>query len=152
MKKFIAKIVAAALLLTALATLCACGGSAKAAPAEVYTTQYAFVEAGYEGDCVNNVANTLVLNADGTYTYINNFTVNQVGGVVVFYTTDFYTGTYKVDSTADGVKTVTLAAPTAAVSNGMGTATTSAEDASLLEGFGGATVTCDTANNQLGLQ
>lgn len=151
MKK-LSKILAIVLTVAALcAMMTACSSGAKAAPAEVYTAQFAFVEAGYEGDCVNNTNQTLILNADGSYTYVENFNVNQVSGIVVFFSTTHYTGTYKVDSEADGVKTVTLSAPTAALNNSAGNATTSAEDPSLLEGFAGGTVTCDTGNNSWNL-
>lgn len=146
------KIIAMVLTLMLALGLTACGGDSSAsAPAEVYTTQSDFIEAGYEGDCINQIASTLVLNADGTYTLVSNFTVNQISGVVVFYTTTFYQGTYTVDSEEDGVKTVTLSDATSAVSNSMGAPTTSDDDAELLEDGAGQTVTCDTTNNQLTL-
>ncbi len=91
----------------------------------------------------------LALNTDGSYTLIKNFFVNQISGLVVAYTTDYFSGTYTVDSEADGVKTVTLSAPTSCVENMNGAASTSSEDSSLLEGFTGGTVTCDTATKAL---
>jgi hypothetical protein len=150
MKKLV-KIFALVLSLTMILTLSACGGGAKAEPAEVYNCQSDFVEAGYEGDCISTIASTLVLNSDGSYTLVSNFFVNQVSGVVVFFTTNYYTGTYTVDSEADGVKTVTLSDATHCVSNMNGTATTSDEDSSLLEDGAGQTVTCDTATLTLTL-
>ena len=63
------------------------GGSASAEPAEVYNSHTNFVEAGYEGDCINTVNITLILNADMTYTLVNDFCVNQVSGIIVFSNT-----------------------------------------------------------------
>ncbi len=144
MKK-LSKVLACLLAVLTLVSLCACGnGGAKAAPAEVYTCQSDFVEAGYEGDCINTNARVLVLNADGSYTLIKNFFVNQISGVVVAFTTDYFTGTYTAtEPDADGVKTVTLSAPTACVENMNGSASTSADYPDLLDGFAGGDVTVD---------
>lgn len=153
MKTKITKLLTLAMALCAALTLSACsGGSASAeAAVEVYTTQYDSVEAGYEGDCINTIATTLVLDGNGNYTLVSNFLVNQVSGVVVYYETNFYEGTYTVDSEADGVKTVTLSDATYALSNLSGVGATSDEDASLLDGGAGQTVTCDTSSNTLTL-
>ena len=147
MKK-LSKILSLALvLLMMVAMLSACGE--KGGPAELYNCQSDFVEAGYEGDCIMTNAYVLALNTDGSYTLMKNFFVNQVSGIVVAYTTDYFSGTYTVKSEADGVKTVELSAPTSCVENMNGSPLTSAEDSSLLEGFTGGTVTCDTATNTL---
>lgn len=153
MKTKITKLLTLAMALCAALTLSACsGGSASAeAAVEVYTTQNDFVEAGYEGDCVNTIATTLVLDGNGNYTLISNMMVNQVSGVVVYFETSFYEGTYTVDSEADGVKTITLSDATSAMVNASGVGTTSDEDATLLDGGAGQTVTCDTSSNTLTL-
>lgn len=154
MKTKITKILSLTLALCAILMLSACGSSSSSggeAATEVYTTQYDFVEAGYEGDCINTIATTLVLDGNGNYTLVSNFLVNQVSGAVVFYETSFYEGTYTVDSEADGIKTVTLSDATYALDNLSGVGTTSDEDASLLEDGAGQTVTCDTSSNTLTL-
>ncbi len=143
MKK-LSKILTIALALVMIVTLLSACGGKKAAPAEVYTCQSDFVEAGYEGDCINTNARVLVLNADGSYTLIKNFFVNQISGVVVAFTTDYFTGTYTAtEPDADGVKTVTLSAPTSCVENMNGSASTSADYPDLLDGFAGGDVTVD---------
>ena len=143
MKK-LSKILTIALALVMIVTLLSACGGKKAAPAEVYTCQSDFVEAGYEGDCINTNARVLVLNSDGSYTLIKNFFVNQISGVVVAFTTDYFTGTYTAtEPDADGVKTVTLSAPTSCVENMNGSASTSADYPDLLDGFAGGDVTVD---------
>jgi hypothetical protein len=149
MKKM-SKVLACLMAVLTLVSLCACGQSGSAASsAELYNCQSDSVEAGYEGDCIMTTAYVLALNSDGSYTLMKNFFVNQVSGIVVAYTTDYFTGTYKVDSEADGVKTVTLSAATDCLENVNGSPLTSTDDSSLLEGFTGGTVTCDTATNTL---
>lgn len=146
MKKM-SKIAVLALAFVMLASLAACGGGKAATPAEVYTAQSAYIEAGYEGECVNDLVDTLVLNADGAYTWTHTMMVNHnEAGVIVYYMTTIYEGTYTVDSEADGVKTVTLSDATKAMVNLNGGASTSDSDSSLLEGGEGRTVTCDTSN------
>ena len=108
-----------------------------------------FVEAGYEGDCINTNAYTLILSGDN-YTLQKAFYVNQISGVIVANTTAQYPGTCTV-SEADGVKTVTLNAPTEAFCNLNGGVSTSAEDPDLLSDFEWSTITCDTATKTLTL-
>ena len=125
------------------------GGSASSEPAEVYTSHNNFVEAGYEGDCINTVNTTLILNADGSYTLVSDFIVNQVSGIIVFSNTTYYEGTYEVTGESDGVKTVNLSDAVSASSNAAGLVTTSADDASLLDGCKAQTVTCNAADNSV---
>lgn len=150
MKK-LSKVLTLVLALTMILSLAACGEKGPAAgPAELYNCQSDFVEAGYEGDCIMTNAYVLALNTDGSYTLMKNFFVNQVSGVVVAFTTDYFTGTYTAtEPDADGVKTVTLSAPTSCVENMNGSASTSADYPDLLESFAGGTVTCDTVTNTL---
>lgn len=145
------KAIALALSLCLAFSLAACSGGGKATPAEVYTFETDFVEAGYEGDCINTNAYVLVLNSDGTYTFIHNFFVNQVSGVIVAFTKTTYTGTYTAGEASDGVKTVTLAAPTSGTQNANGGVTTSAEDAEILSGFEFGTITVDANTGTLSL-
>ena len=127
MKKTIAIVMT---LILALAFV-ACG--AKATPAEVYTAEGDWVEAGYEGDCIITNRLILVLNGDGTYALEDGFFVNQIMGNIVFYTKTMYKGTYTATAAdAEGNKTVTLAAPTSGYQNMNGVVSTSAEDAELL--------------------
>ena len=143
----------AALALAAVASLglAACGGSAKSAggSAEVYSYAEDFVDPAYQGDCINTNAYTLILSGDN-YTLQQAFYVNQISGVIVYSTTTQYTGTCTV-SEADGVKTVTLNAPTEAFNNLNGAISTSAEDPELLSDFEWSTITCDTATKTLTL-
>lgn len=149
MKK-LSKILIGLLAVLTLVSLSACGQSGSAtSAAELYNCQSDFVESGYEGDCIMTTAYVLALNGDGSYTLMKNFFVNQVSGIVVAYTTDYFDGTYTVDSESDGVKTVTLSAPTSCLENVNGSPVTSTEDSSLLDSFAGCTVTCDTATNSL---
>lgn len=144
------KKVSALILALCLAfSLAACGS--KATPAEVYTYEVDFTEAGYEGDCIMTNAYVLVLNSDGSYTFIHNFFVNQISGVIVTYTKTTYTGTYKAGDATEGVKTVTLEAPTAASQNMNGGVTTSAEDAEILAEFDYGTITVDANTGSLSL-
>ena len=122
------------LALTMTFAFAACG--AKAAPAELYTGEVDWVEAGYEGDCIITNRLVLVLNSDGTYTLEDGFFVNQVMGNIVFYTKTVFNGTYTAgQADADGIKTVTLAAPTSGSQNLNGVVATSAEDADILPSF-----------------
>lgn len=145
------KVFALVLSLCMIFSLAACSGGAKAAPAEVYTYEVDSLEAGYEGDCINTNGYILVLNSDGSYTLIQSFLVNQVSGVIVFFTKTTYTGTYTAGNATDGVKTVTLAAPTAASQNMNGGVTTSAEDPDLLADFSYSTITVDANTGILSL-
>lgn len=122
------------------------GGGGAAKPAEAYNSHSNFVEAGYEGDCINTINSTLILNADMSYTLMTDMCVNQVSGIIVFSNTTYYKGTYEIVSEADGMKTVKLSDATEATSNAAGHVTTSAEDASLLDGGKAQTVICDTAS------
>ena len=148
----IAKKLMSIVMVLALAVgVTACGGSAKSAGGSVEVYSYAedFVEAGYEGDCINTNAYTLIMSGDN-YTLQKAFYVNQISGVIVANTTAQYTGTCTV-SEADGVKTVTLNAPTEAFCNLNGGVSTSAEDPDLLSDFEWSTITCDTATKTLTL-
>lgn len=148
----IAKKLMSIVMVLALAVgVTACGGSAKSVGGSVEVYSYAedFVEAGYEGDCINTNAYTLILSGDN-YTLQKAFYVNQISGVIVANTTAQYTGTCTV-SEADGVKTVTLNAPTEAFCNLNGGVSTSAEDPDLLSDFEWSTITCDTATKTLTL-
>ena len=148
----IAKKLMSIVMVLALAVgVTACGGSAKSSGGSVEVYSYAedFVEAGYEGDCINTNAYTLILSGDN-YTLQKAFYVNQISGVIVANTTAQYTGTCTV-SEADGVKTVTLNAPTEAFCNLNGGVSTSAEDPDLLSDFEWSTITCDTATKTLTL-
>lgn len=147
------KALALVLSLCLIFSLAACGGgsSAKAAPAEVYTFETDFVEAGYEGDCIMTNAYILVLNSDGSYTFVHNFFVNQVSGIIVAFTKTTFNGTYTAGDAADGVRTITLAAPTSGSQNMNGGVTTSAEDAELLSEFDYGTVTVDANTGSLTL-
>ena len=148
----IAKKLMSIVMVLALAVgVTACGSSAKSAGGSVEVYSYAedFVEAGYEGDCINTNAYTLILSGDN-YTLQKAFYVNQISGVVVANTTTQYTGTCTV-SEANGVKTVTLNAPTEAFCNLNGGVSTSAEDPDLLSDFEWSTITCDTATKTLTL-
>lgn len=148
-KRVVSVALALTLALTMAFSLAACGGSDKGGAVEVYTYEEDFVEAGYEGDCINTNAYTLAISGD-TYVFQKSFLVNQISGVIVASTKTQFTGTCSVTE-ADGVKTVTLEAPTSAVSNMNGSATTSAEDPELLSEFEWSTITCDTATMTLTL-
>ena len=142
MKKTLAIVLALVMMLAFVA----CG--AKAIPAEVYTAESDWVEAGYEGDCIITNRLVLVLNGDGTYNLEDGFFVNQVSGVIVFYTKTMYKGTYTAGTAdAEGNKTVTLAAPTDGYQNMNGVVATAAEDAELLSTWNPAlgTITVNTA-------
>lgn len=139
-KKIVALVVALAL---AVCMVACNGGGSGAAAAEVYTYEEDFVEAGYEGDCINTNAYTLVLSGD-SYVLQYNFLVNQISGVIVASTKTQYKGSCSVTE-ADGVKTVTLEAPTSASCNMNGTVSTEADDPELLSDFEWTTITCDTA-------
>lgn len=144
MKKTLAIVLALVMMLAFVA----CGK--KAAPAELYTTESDFLEAGYEGDCVNTNAYTLVLGGDGNYILEQGFFVNQVSGAIVFFTKTVYNGTYTAtEKDADGIKTVTLAAPTAGFVNMNGGITTSAEDAEFLKEMPLNTVKVDTTSGTI---
>lgn len=144
MKKTLAIVLALVMMLAFVA----CG--AKAAPAELYTCESDFLEAGYEGDCINTNRYVLVLNGDGTYTLEQGFFVNQISGSIVFFTKTVYTGTFTAtEKDADGIKTVTLAAPTAGFVNMNGGITTSAEDAEFLADMPLNTVKVDTASGSI---
>lgn len=130
------KVIALVLTLAFALALTACGGSAKAAPAEFYTGETDWVEAGYEGDCIITNRLALVLNSDGTYTLEDGFFVNQVSGAIVFFTKTVYTGTYTAEqANADGIKTVTLNTPTNGTQNLNGVVATAADDADILASF-----------------
>lgn len=145
------KAITLVLSLCLIFSLAACGSGSKASPAEVYTFESDFIEAGYEGDCINTNAYVLVLNSDGTYTFIHNFFVNQVSGVIVASTKTTFNGTYTAGEAADGVKTVTLAAPTSGMQNMNGGVSTSAEDPELLSEFEYGTITVDANTGALSL-
>lgn len=148
----IAKKLMSIVMVLALAVgVTACGGNAKSAggSAEVYSYAEDFVDPAYQGDCINTNAYTLILSGDN-YTLQQAFYVNQISGVIVYSTTTQYTGTCTV-SEADGVKTVTLNAPTEAFNNLNGAISTSAEDPELLSDFEWSTITCDTATKTLTL-
>ena len=152
MKKWLmilSALVAVLIIVTIVTRTGGSGSGASSEPAEVYNFHTNFVEAGYEGDCINTMNNTLILNADGSYTLVTDFMVNQVSGIVVFSNTTYYEGTYEVAGETDGVKTVNLSDATSASSNAAGLVTTSAEDASLLDGCKAQTVTCNTADYSL---
>lgn len=137
------KVLAIVLALALAVCMVACSGGSGSAAAEVYTYEEDFVEAGYEGDCINTNAYTLVLSGD-SYVLQYNFLVNQISGVIVASTKTQYKGSCSVTE-ADGVKTVTLEAPTSASCNMNGTVTTEADDPALLTDFEWTTITCDTA-------
>lgn len=142
------KTIAIILTLVMLLAFVACG--AKAAPAELYTAEQDFVEAGYEGDCINTNRWVLVLGGDGNYTLEQGFFVNQIMGNIVFYTKTVYQGTYTAgEKNAEGVKTITLAAPTAGFVSMNGAITTSAEDAEFLADFSMNSVKVDTTSGSL---
>lgn len=149
----IKKIMSLVMVLAIAVGVTACGssasGSAKGGAVEVYSYAEDFVEAGYEGDCINTNAYTLVLSGD-SYTLQKAFYVNQISGVIVANTTTVFTGTC-TSTEADGVKTVTLNAPTEAFCNMNGGVSTSADDPELLNDFEWSTITCDTANKTLTL-
>ena len=124
MKKALIIILALCMVLS----LTACG--AKATPAEVYTAESDWVEAGYEGDCIITNRLVLVLNGDGSYSLEDGFFVNQVSGAIVYYVKTMYTGTYTAGAAdAEGNKTITLAAPTGGYQNMNGVVSTVADDA-----------------------
>lgn len=128
------KAIAIILTLVCILSLSACGG--KSAPAEYYSGEADWVESGYEGDTINTNRLALVLNSDGSYTLEDGFYVNQVSGVIVFYTKTIYTGTYTAgEANADGIKTITLNTPTDGMQNLNGVVATAAEDADILGGY-----------------
>ena len=138
------KILCIVLTLACVLALAACGSAPKAAPAEFYTGETDWVESGYEGDCIITNRLVLVLNADGTYALEDGFFVNQVMGAIVFYTKTVFNGTYTAGTAnADGIKTVTLAAPTSGSQNLNGVVATSAEDADILAAFQYGTIEVD---------
>lgn len=107
-----------------------CGSAEKP---RVYTTQSCYIEEAYRGDCWNGVSNTLILNADGTYTLIENTSIIQYSGVVVTYWTYTMEGTYEVSASTEESETVVLSAATSVEYNMNGTVTTSADNESLLQ-------------------
>ena len=149
MKKAIALVLSLCLIFSLAA--CSGGSGAKAAPAEVYTYEVDSVEAGYEGDCITTDSYVLVLNSDGSYTLIKNTFVNQISGVIVFFTKTTFNGTYTAGDASDGVKTVTLEAPTSGTQNMNGGVTTSAEDAEILADFSYSSITVDANVGTLSL-
>ena len=147
MKKALALVLALMMVLA----LSACGGE-KAAPAEFYTGESDWVEAGYEGDCIITNRLVLVLNPDGTYFLEDGFFVNQVMGSIVFYTKTVYIGTYTAgEANAEGIKTVTLAAPTDGSQNLNGVIATAADDADILPSFNPALGTIQVDVNAHGI-
>ena len=139
MKKKLAMV---AVLATMAVSVVGCG---KGGAAELYTTQSDFVEAGYEGDCVNTNQKILVLNSDGTYTLENDFLVHQISGVIVADTHTVFKGKYSAgEADADGVKEVTLEAPTDGYVNIKGAVTTVADDKSILDDFSDSTLKVNT--------
>ena len=147
MKKTLAIILALAMTLALTFALVGCG---KSAPAELYTGEFDFVEAGYEGDCINTNRTILVLNSDGTYTLEEGFFVNQVSGAIVYYTKTVSHGTYTAEKPdGDGVKTVSLAAPTSGLSNLNGAITTSQEDSSILSELTAKTLKVNTTSGSI---
>lgn len=144
-KKLITSIVLFGLLaVLTFATLMFSGCGSTEKP-RVYTTQSCYIEEAYRGDCWNGVNNTLILNADGTYTLIENTSIIQQSGVVVTYWTYTIEGTYTVSSSSETSETVVLNAATSVSYNMNGTVTTSADNDSLLQYSlaTGATYTCD---------
>ena len=132
------------LTLCMVLSLAACGDT-PAKPSELYTTESDFVEAGYEGDCINTNRIVLMLGGDGNYILEQGFFVNQIMGNIVFQTKTVYTGTYTAgEPNADGIKTVTLDAPTGGFVNMNGVVTTAAEDAEFLADFAYPTLKVDT--------
>lgn len=127
-------------------TLVGCG-SKESAKGEIYQQRSAYVEAGYEGDCINDVTTTLVLNSDKTYTIVENTSVCQISGIVVAYWTYTKEGTYTEDSNDGTTKKVTLSDATSVDYNMNGSVTTSDEDSSLLDKGKGKAITLDTTNN-----
>ena len=143
------KTIAIILSLVFVLAFVACG--AKATPAEVYTAEHDWVEAGYEGDCIITNRLVLVLNGDGTYNLEDGFFVNQIMGNIVFYTKTMYKGTYTAgQADAEGNKTITLAAPTGGYQNMNGVVSTSAEDPELLSGWNPVLGTI-TVNGPMGI-
>lgn len=146
------KAIALVLSLCLIFSLAACGGNgAKAAPAELYTYEVDSVPAGYEGDCITTDAYILVLNSDGRYTFMHNVLINQVSGVIVASTKTTFNGTYTAGDATDGVKTVTLAAPTSGTQSMNGVVTTSAEDAEILSEFSYGSISVDANTGALSL-
>ena len=138
------------LALVCAMSLVACG---KSAPAELYTGEADFLEAGYEGDCINTNRSVLVLNSDGTYTLEKGFFVNQIQGNIVFYTKNVYTGKYSAgQANADGQKTITLENPTSGHVSTNGSITTSAEDAEILSEFADSSIVVDTTTGSIIMQ
>ncbi len=128
------KVIAMALVATAALGFTACGGAKGSA--ELYSTQSDFVEAGYEGDCVNTTQQILVLSPDGTYTYEDDFQVHQISGVIVANNRTVYKGKYTAgDADADGVKEISLEAPTEGYVSMNGAVTPSSDDAEFLGDF-----------------
>ncbi len=143
------KILAMLLVMVCGLTAVSCGSSKAAAKPEIYQGRSAYVEAGYEGDVVDDVVTTLVLHDDGTYTAIENTSIVQVAGIVVTYWTYTMEGTYTVDSSDDATKTVTLSDATSVEYNINGSVSTSADDSSLLDYGKGKTVTIDLVSSSI---
>ena len=144
------KVTSMLLALVCALSLVACG---KSAPAELYTGEADFLEAGYEGDCINTNRQVLVLNSDGTYTLEQGFFVNQISGTIVFFTKNVYTGKYTAGAAnAEGQKTISLEAPTAGHVSTNGSITTSAEDSEILSEFNSSSITIDTTTGSIIMQ
>ena len=102
---------------------------------EVYTSQRAYIEEGYEGDVWNGVCEILILNEDGTYIRIENTEIIHYSADVVTYWTYTAKGTYEVVDDDGEVKTVSLSAPEDVFYVMNDAATTVDDDESLLEYF-----------------
>ncbi len=144
MKKILAVLLATVCALTVVSC-----GSTKSVKPEIYLGRSAYVEAGYEGDVVDDVTTTLVLHDDGTYTAIENTSIVQVAGIVVTYWTYTMEGTYKVDSSDAATKTVTLSDATSVAYNINGSVSTSKDDSALLDYGKGKTVTIDLVSSTI---
>ncbi len=142
------KILAILLAMVCGLTVVSCGSSESVKP-EIYQSRSAYVEAGYEGDVVDDVTTTLVLHDDGTYTNIENTSIVQVAGIVVAYWTYTMEGTYTVDSSDSATKTVTLSDATAVEYNINGSVSTNKDDSALLDYGKGKTVTIDLVSNTI---
>ena len=131
MKKRIALLITAAVVILSVMSV-----SAKAPfVPEVYTSQYAYIEEGYEGDVWDGVCETLILNEDGTYVRMENTSIIHVSGSIVTYWTYTATGTYEVVEEDEEIKVVALSAPTDVYYVMNDAATTVEEDDSLLDYF-----------------
>ena len=125
----------ALLLVAVMVVLAAMSVNAAEFKPEVYSSQRAYIEEGYEGDVWNGVCEILILNEDGTYIRIENTEIIHYGGNVVTYWTYTATGKYEVVDDDGEVKTVSLAAPDDVFYVMNDAATTVDDDESLLEYF-----------------